>query len=291
MSDFRRRIMMGISAPNRIVPAADGKVWAYYDVIDTESPTQLLYSNLWAVGSPFEIDGVSVAKTQTYQFDTPGVHLVKMPITSEIYENIFRGTRLKEVYLPSTMRTLGATCFRDCSLLEYVGGLENITSIRNGAFWNCTALSMVVNCSNLQDLRATAFYNSGITGVESLGSITTMGSSSDESGMFTNAPLTFCNLPDTLRTMYQLCFKNCRNLTKLTLPSSLTTMAGYHSPIGQSYITELTCLATTPPTVSSTYFSTTAGLQAIYVPASAVNDYKAANKWSAYASIIQAIPE
>ena len=56
--------------------------------------------------------------------------------------------------------------------------------------------------------------------------------------------------------------------------------------ISDCALLSLTIQALTPPTLSNTLPTTVA----IYVPASAIDTYKAASGWSTYASQIQAIP-
>lgn len=77
------------------------------------------------------------------------------------------------------------------------------------------------------------------------------------------------------------------NYTSITLPSTFTSFDD-QDMIGSS-ATTLTMKSTTPPTAERDNFGG-AGLTAIYVPASAVDTYKAASGWSNFASIIQAIP-
>ena len=76
------------------------------------------------------------------------------------------------------------------------------------------------------------------------------------------------------------------SITSLTLTENCTSYGGY-SGITETSLAELTILATTPPALSNTLPTT--NFQ-IFVPASAVDTYKAASGWSTYASQIQAIP-
>ena len=90
-------------------------------------------------------------------------------------------------------------------------------------------------------------------------------------------------------------FNGCTNITKMTIPSSVTSiddMALYTGKAGTN--TSFTFLGTTPPTivapdaVNSGTFNIS-GLAAIFVPASAVNTYKTATNWAGLADYIQAI--
>ena len=75
--------------------------------------------------------------------------------------------------------------------------------------------------------------------------------------------------------------------TTVILPSTFTTFND-QDMIGSS-VTTLTMKSTTPTTAERNKFGGS-GLTAIYVPASAVDTYKADSGWSSFASIIQAIP-
>ena len=83
-------------------------------------------------------------------------------------------------------------------------------------------------------------------------------------------------------------FYKCAGLMSVTVPSSVTSIGGY----AFYYIGEdatITILSTTPPYLADDADSTFQGQCTIYVPASAVDAYKAT--WSKIAGQIQAIPE
>ena len=75
------------------------------------------------------------------------------------------------------------------------------------------------------------------------------------------------------------------SITSLTLTENCTSYGGYSGDTTCALLS-LTIQALTPPTLENTLPTTVA----IYVPASAVDTYKAASGWSTYASQIQAIP-
>lgn len=93
--------------------------------------------------------------------------------------------------------------------------------------------------------------------------------------------------PDTLPDIGAHAF-NCSGLTgSITIPASVNHISG--SAFANTHLTTVTVLATTPPTLdNSSVFPSS--VTAIYVPAGSVSAYQAANNWSSYASIIQAIP-
>ena len=75
------------------------------------------------------------------------------------------------------------------------------------------------------------------------------------------------------------------SITSLTLTENCTSYGGYSGGTTCTLLS-LTIQALTPPTLENTLPTTIA----IYVPASAVDTYKAASGWSTYASQIEAIP-
>lgn len=297
IGDFRRRIMAGISTTNRIVPAADGKIWAYYNVTTTESATTLIGATT-GIGGTMNVDGVNVTRATSYTFSTIGIHLVKFtPTTTYIGRGVFRNiARIVELYLPSTIiRTDGANdsvnCINSCANLVTIGlstsfrnayaqdfkllsslteikNYEVIRTIGNYAFQSLPNWNVELNLPNLTSLGERAFMNTGITKILNLGSITTIPGGANAS----NAP-----------------FLNCSKLTEATLPATLTTITQF-SFYNCAKLKTLTMLATTPPSLGSNAFRGTTALTAIYVPAESVETYKAASGWSYWANIISAIP-
>ena len=122
--------------------------------------------------------------------------------------------------------------------------------------------------------------------------------------------LTSLNIPTGVTTIPQLFISRCTaltsiiipstvistdtssfsksGLTSIVIPSSVTTI-GKSSFASCTSLTSVTVESTTPPTLGNqnVFSSTTC---TIYVPASSVDTYKAANYWSNVASRIQPIP-
>ena len=84
-------------------------------------------------------------------------------------------------------------------------------------------------------------------------------------------------------------FAGCSSLKKVTFPASVTEIRR-DSLTGCSSLEKWTVLATAPPNLSSLAGQSTIP-PIIYVPASAVDAYKSAPNWSAYADRIFAIQE
>lgn len=141
--------------------------------------------------------------------------------------------------------------------------LTTNTALSNNMFNNCSNLISVILPNTLSQINSYAFYN--CTG------------------------LTKVYIPNGVTTIGYVPFCKCTALTNVIIPSTVT----YINEEAFNYCTALssvTVLATTPPTIEVRVFDQNASGRKIYVPAASVNTYKAATRWSNYASDIEAIP-
>ena len=97
-------------------------------------------------------------------------------------------------------------------------------------------------------------------------------------------------LPEGLISIGKYALSNTR-LTNLTLPSTLQSIDKF-ALFSNDELTTLTFLATmSVPYLENDVFASCNNLTAIYVPETCVDDYKNADCWSPYATLIKAIPE
>lgn len=71
------------------------------------------------------------------------------------YGEVFKGTGISQVILPSNLNTIGSYMFQNCSQLSNID-LSNISIIGYSAFASCTSLTHV-DLSNITDIRDGAF--------------------------------------------------------------------------------------------------------------------------------------
>ena len=141
--------------------------------------------------------------------------------------------------------------------------LYDVTSIGTYAFYNCTSLQSITIPSSVTYIGDYAFYNCTI-----LQSIT---------------------IPSGVVSIKDYVFSYCISLTSVNIPDSVTNMGRYVFDNCTS-LTRLTVNAVVPPTLDGLLLLEPHVDLVIYVPAESVETYKAASRWSTYASRIQAIP-
>ncbi len=197
------------------------------------------------------------------------------------------------VVLPNDLETIGNSAFASCKNIEGITFNNKLKSIGSNAFYSCNNLKSItlpdglteigieafINCSALKSVKLpeslTTIGIAAFSGCTSLESITIPGSVKNVS----EALLKRCTslkeviLSEGVETIGGSVFDGEKNLPLLVLPSTLTSIGGTSesfSPV------KVIIKATTPPTVGRyDWFSNSV----VYVPASSVDAYKAADVW------------
>ena len=142
-------------------------------------------------------------------------------VTSIPLNTFYACANLKEITLPTSLKSIGTLAFYQCVALKSVNIPEGVTLIDDCAFKECTSLESVKLPST-----CTKYYEQTFSNCTSLKSITI------PEGV-TAIPESFCymclsleeiNFPSTLTIIKNGAFTNCESLKELNLPASCATI-------------------------------------------------------------------
>lgn len=100
--------------------------------------------------------------------------------------------------------------------------------------------------------------------------------------------LTYMILPEGLRTIGNEAFRDCASLDNITISSTVTTI-GVQAFINCDELTDVLCLAATPPACDFEAFEL-CGNKTLHVPAASIQLYRKAPIWKEFGSIVALVP-
>jgi len=164
---------------------------------------------------------------------------------------------LTNIKLPYRLQRIGHFALENAKITEFEIQ-ETLTEIGSGAFHGTSLQGDLIIPEHVTTMGINVFSETNITSVTW----------------------------NTSAAIADYTFSDCPSLENVTINGKITSMgdnAFYSSPVKTLILN-----VATPPTIR--YNSLDDDLTAIYVPAGAVETYKAADEWKEYADIIQAIP-
>ena len=223
-------------------------------------------------------------------------------------KNAFYNCYFNNVIFPKNC-TLSSLSFQDCSAsrLSFGNGtkisedgvymspfygstisnidLNGVTEIRDYAFNSTSGFTSITIPPGV-----TTFGRYAFASVSTLNSVTIDYASNATVGgyQFNGLPITSLTIGSHPTVIGQSMFQKCTKLRTLVIPSNISSINNYAFS-GCTGLISITVESATPPTLGYGVFDGTNNCP-IYVPSGSVDAYKAASKWSNYASRIQAIP-
>lgn len=217
----------------------------------------LVSANVFAYN--FRVDGI-------YYNINPDDTTVSVTYLSNISynnENAYQG----DVVIPSTVTYNEVTytvtaideyAFRNCYGMTSISIPTSVTTIGEGAFYFCTGLTEITLPESITSIDSWTF--SGCSN------------------------LTTVNIPNTVTAIGNYTFSYCSALSSLTIPKNVTTIGAY--AFGNTGLTELICLAQTPPTIDPLTFYYVSRIDlTLYVPCGKISSYSNAEYWNQFENI------
>ena len=209
------------------------------------------------------------------------------------------------VTIPNSVTSIGDKAFYNCSSLTSVTIGNGVTSIGDYAFCNAALTSIVVP-DNVTFIGEGAFYGMKETlksavigsGVKELNAtfvecmslesvILSEGLETIGDQVFNGCNfLSSVNIPHSVTSIEGAAFAGCLPLESIVIPSGVTTIGDYAFDLCIS-LTTVICKAIEVPELESDVFSRMPLSEAtLYVPAESLEDYKAAEQWKEFGTIL-----
>lgn len=167
--------------------------------------------------------------------------------------------QIKTIVIGDGMDHIGGYAFKDCTKAISVSFGNSVDKIGEKAFQGCTSLTSVNIPSGVGNILEHTF--DGCTS------------------------LTSVNIPSSVTKIENRAFYGCTGLRSVTIGSGVTNIHGLAFE-NCSNLSSVTIYATSVPTCGSDVFINNASWRKIYVPATSVGAYRAADGWKEYASDI-----
>lgn len=204
---------------------------------------------------------------------------------TEIGETMFyENTALESVTFPSTLKILSQSCFSSCTALKSITFPESLETVGKAAFQNTglTEVTIPDNCSMIEE---SAFVYSKLTKFTAGKKLRTIGNSA----LGANPDLTEINLNEGLKFIGRMAFAQNESLKSIVIPSTVTNMDGL-TFMGDNSLEYIENRATNPQQLTEDLFGQDElnlyDKVWLKVPAASVNEYKKANIWKNFRTIV-----
>ena len=162
--------------------------------------------------------------------------------------------------------------FYNCSSLTSVTIANSVISIGNGAFYNCRSLTYISIGNSLTYIGYDAFYNCSSLNTLNFNAI----NCNDFYNLspFFDCPITTINIGDSVQRIPNRFAKELSSLTSVNIGNNVTSI-GNKAFEGCSFLQNVTCLATTPPTLEDNTVFPYPNIATLTVPCGTLEAYSA----------------
>ena len=190
---------------------------------------------------------------------------------------------LTSITIPNSVTSIGDRAFSACESLTSITIPNSVTSIGDNAFWNCSSLTSITIPNSVTSIGDLAFYGcSSLSSITIPNSVTSIGYEA-----FCDCfSLTSITIPNSVTSIGSWAFQNCSSLTSVTIPNSVTSIGG-NAFWGCESLKTVICEAIEVPELGNNVFYDMPISEAtLYVPAQSLDDYKAAEQWKEFGTIL-----
>lgn len=220
-------------------------------------------------------DGTSVEVT--FGTDT------RRPDTKEYTGDIVIPSTVKHKGKTYSVTSIGKSAFSGCFSLASVDIPEGVTSTGDKAFMGCSSLTSISLPKGVTRISNCAFMDCrSLTSISIPEGVTSIGA-----GAFYNCPsLASIDIPEGVTSIEDNAFNRCTSLASIDIPEGVRYIGEYTFERCAS-LAKVICRAERVPYASNgAFLRTPIGKAKLYVPASSIEAYKAANGWKGFGTIL-----
>jgi hypothetical protein len=231
----------------------------------------------------------NIATTQIDFKGSTNLHSVIWNNTSDIPQSVFYGcVNLTNFEIVKNIKTIKPLAFEKCASLKFFNIRNGITTLYSSVFCDCSNLETLIIPNTISgDLSVKQFYNCAKLKTVKFPSDAQIFNSDALSGCVN---LTNIILPSSLAMIAPNCFSDCISLKKVVFPNSIFAIENgvFNNCINMKYYDFRNCTYI-PNLTSDDVFAGIPNDCKILVPMTLLENWKAAENWSAYANHIVSI--
>ena len=241
----------------------------------------------WGDGSaPDTLTGTSTSTvkwTPNHEYGKAGDYVITLTVDGELG---FSGSSSANAFAYILRHSSAADARNQVyqSAVKKVEAGDGVTSIGSYAFKNCYGLTSIAIPDSVTLISNNAFSDCyGLTSIAIPSGVTSIGSSV----FYTCYNLASIAIPDGVTSIDSSTFRGCYSLASIAIPSGVTSIGSqaFYGCSGVAYY-DFTKHTAVPTMAATNAFNNISADCEIRVPASLVDEWKAATNWSTYADKI-----
>ena len=229
-----------------------------------------LYYNITSSSAPYTVEVTS--KTSSYPYND-GVTFATAAIPETVTYN---GTTY-------SVTSIGDWAFENCSSLTSVTIPNSVTSIGDADFLWCSSLTSVTIGNSVTSIGYCAFMDCyALTSITIPNSVTSIG----EWAFYYCWSLTSITIPNSVTSIGEEAFSYCESLTSVTIGNSVKSIGDRAFWYCWSLKTVICEAIEVPEVGDDVFYNMPLSEATLYVPAQSLDDYKAAEQWKEFGTIL-----
>ena len=194
------------------IPALDETNGLYY--YKDKDSVYIIGADNEVVSVPSEMYGKEV-KLSDYAFAYSPIQKARIPEEfKELPQNLFYGSKIKNVNLPADIMSIPEGTFKDCIDLKEIAIPTSVTAIGSSAFEGCSSLMELTIPNTVTSIGSSAFYGcSGLTEITIPKSVTSIGANAFNGLELKDLTLVATEVPEISN-----CFSDSFNSATLNVP-------------------------------------------------------------------------